>query len=54
MNWQDTVMNIKQVRKVYDGVELKPVCEAQAEISFKLGCKEGIKKQKEKQKDEAD
>lgn len=43
MKAEDTVMNIKQVRKIYNGVELKPCLKAQAEISFKLGYAEGKK-----------
>ena len=41
-NWKDTVMNIKQVRRVYNGTELKPVLQAQAEISFKAGYAQSV------------
>ncbi len=42
MKAEDTVMNIKQVREVYNGTELKPVLQAQAGISFKAGYGQSI------------
>ena len=39
--WEKTVMNIKQVRKFYDGAELKPLLEAQAELTGDIAYKAG-------------
>ena len=42
MNAKDTVMSMKKLRRVYNGVELKPVLEAQADISFKAGMRKVV------------
>ena len=52
MKAKDKLINMKQLRKLYNGVELKPVLEAQAEISFKAGEKHLLKTLIDRDKDE--